>query len=448
MPWMNAQTETQKQLVQEQLATVAAHLDTRHEAILMAWRAMGENDPDLSTGSLLSRTQFNDHIPDILDSFSRRLQAWPSPISTQVQQQEHKGMVAHGLHRWQQGFRLRELTREWGYLQLCIVEELEGYSQTHPHLEPMVIATALKALTHLCVAGVSDSADQYWQLHQDEAAGHVRDLEQALAALNTLESSRASGWHQAAHDLRGGLFKVSMASMILNAQNVPEPDRVQTIASLQKSVSLMDDMLNDLVDLARLDAGHEQRLVAPFDAAVLLSDFCLTMQPVADAQRLFLRWEGAESLPVEGDSAKVQRIVQNLVLNALKYTQHGGIVVMWESRKESDAEGWMVSVQDTGPGFHGDLGLPMANQLRKATQGAHDVEDQARTSGTSTNQDEVAVTRVSQSPHHSLHQQAGEGIGLSIVKGLCDLLDATLELETHSGQGSTFRVTFPSRYNS
>jgi signal transduction histidine kinase len=217
---------------------------------------------------------------------------------------------------------------------------------------------------------------------------------------------------------------------------------------LQKSVSLLHVMLNDLADLARLDAGHEQRVVAPFDAARLLSDFCLTMQPVADSKGLFLRCEGPESLPVEGDSAKVQRILQNLVLNALKYTQHGGIVVMWESRQESDAEGWMVSVQDTGPGFQGDLGLPMANQLRKATQGAHDVEDQARAKGTSTNQDEVAVTRVSQSAHHPLHQQAGEGIGLSIVKGLCNLLDATLELETRNGQGSTFRVTFPRHYNS
>ena len=105
-------------------------------------------------------------------------------------------------------------------------------------------------------------------------------------------------------------------------------------------------------------------------------------------------------------------------------------------------------MQDTGPGSHGDLGIPMAKQLTKATQGAHDVENQARAEGTSTNQDEPAVTWASQSRHPLLHPQAGEGIGLSIVKGLCDLLDATLELETHSGQGSTFRVTFPHYYNS
>lgn len=438
---MNSQDKTQ-----EQLTALATHLHQRRAAILEAWRAVVDNDPDLTTGSALSRTQFNDHLPDILDSFARRLQSWPAETSTPVQEQEHKGITSHGLHRWQQGFRLRELTREWGYLQLCIVDEVESYARAHSELEPTVIATALRALTHLCIAGVSDSTDQYWQLHQTEAAGHVRDLEQALASLMEIENARAAGWHQAAHDLRGGLTVVTMASSVLNEDDVSEPNRLQTTAILQKSVSSLHDMLNDLIALARMEAGHEQRTIAPFDAAVLLGDFCLTMQPVADSQGLFLKCEGPDLLPVEGDRAKVQRILQNLVLNALKYTQQGGIVIAWESRKESDADRWMVSVQDTGTGLDAAPGVPMADQLREATQDAHEVEHKATASGTSSNQDEPAVTLASQSPRRPFQQQTGEGIGLSIVKSLCDLLDATVELETGSGQGSTFRVTFPSFY--
>jgi hypothetical protein len=57
---MNSPTETQ-----EQLAALSAHLGARRPAILEAWRAVVDNDPDLTTGSSLSRTQFNDHIPDI-----------------------------------------------------------------------------------------------------------------------------------------------------------------------------------------------------------------------------------------------------------------------------------------------------------------------------------------------------------------------------------------------
>ncbi len=436
---MNSQTKTQ-----EQLAALAHHLHAKRDAILEAWRVAVDNDPDLTTGSALSRTQFNDHLPDILNAFARRLHAWPAEINTQVQEQEHKGISSHGRHRWQQGFRLRELTKEWGYLQLCLIDELKAYAEAHREVGPSVIATALESLTHLCVAGVSESADQYWQLHQAEAAGHVRDLERALTALQAIENARAAGWHQAAHDLRGSLSVVAVASKLLNEQDVPESDRLHTATVLQRSVSTLHDMLNNLIDLARLDAGHEQRTVAPFDAAVLLNDLCLTMQPVADSRGLFLRGEGPASLPVEGDRAKVQRILQNLVLNALKYTQHGGIVFTWEIRKETEAERWMVTVQDTGPGFHADTGIPVANQLREATQDAHDVENEATASGTSSNQDERAMTVASQSD--PLHQQAGEGIGLSIVKGLCDLLDATLELESSKGKGSTFRVTFPCFY--
>jgi hypothetical protein len=59
--------------------------------LLEAWRATVNDDPDLTTGSQLSRTLFNDHIPDILDSFALRLQAWPNDIDVQVQQQESQG---------------------------------------------------------------------------------------------------------------------------------------------------------------------------------------------------------------------------------------------------------------------------------------------------------------------------------------------------------------------
>lgn len=432
---------------QEQLTALASHLTARRAAILEMWRAAVDSDPDLTTGSSLSRTLFNDHIPAILDAFTHRLQAWPEKTSLSVQQEEHTGIISHGLHRWQQGFRLRELTREWGYLQLSLVDEIENYAKAHPELEPTVIATALRALTHLCVAGVSDSAEQYWQLHQAQAVGHVRDLERGLAAVSEIEKARAAGWHQAAHDLRGSLSMVVMASELLSREDAVKPDGVPYADLLQKSVSSLHGMLSDLLALARLEAGHEQRKVAPFDAAALLNDFCLTTQPVAEANGLYLKCEGPSSLLVEGDRTKVQRIIQNLVLNALKYSQQGGVVISWERRKESDADRWMLTVQDSGPGFHQDSGIPMADRLYEATQNAHAVEDDATANNTSTNQDKRAATVASQSPAYPFHQQAGEGIGLSIVKGLCDLLDATLELETSSGQGSTFRVTFPSSYN-
>src|SRR5690606_353537 len=158
-----------------------------------------------------------------------------------------------------------------------------------------------------------DSTEQYWQLQQTEAAGHLRELEQALNAVNEIENARATGWYQATHDLRGGLSAVEIASWVLNEKDVEEQDRLQTADMLQKSVTTLHDMFDNLINLARLDAGQEQRTLAAFDAGVLLSDFCLTMQPLAQTHGLYLKSDGPPSLPVEGDRTKVQRIVQNLV---------------------------------------------------------------------------------------------------------------------------------------
>lgn len=324
------------------------------------------------------------------------------------------------------------------------MNELDSYADQHRDLDATVIAAALRILTHLCVTGISDSAEEYWKLNQAEAAGHIRDLAQGLAAVNEIEKARAAGWYQATHDLTGSMSMVVMASKLLHQEEGVESNRVKYAGLLEKSVSTVQTMLSDLIDLARLDAGHELRNVEPFDVAVLLDDFCLGMQPIAEAYGLYLKSEGTRPLLVEGDAIKVQRIVQNLVLNALKYSHQGGVTVSWESRKESDGERRMVSVQDTGPGFGMDQGIPLANRFREATQHAHQVETDATAAGTSSNQDKPATTVASQSPPR--HKQAGEGIGLSIVKGLCDLLEATLELETAPGQGSTLRVTFPRTY--
>lgn len=429
----------------EQLSALASHFAEQRDSILQRWRTMTENVPELTIAPSLTRLQFNDHIPGVLDALAYKLRTWPSEESAQAQQEEKEQVTGHGLQRWQQGYQLRELTLEWGYLQMCLMEELEDYALAHPDLEPQVMPTARRALAHLCWDGISDSTTQYWRLHQAEAAGHVRDLEQALASLNELDRVRAEAWREAAHDLRGSVTVVKGAASMLQTDLVPEPIRLQLFDMLERSVSSLHEMLNDLMSLARLEAGHEQRHVAPFDAAILLADFCTTSLPLAHARGLFLKMEGTDSLPVEGDRAKIQRILQNLLLNALKYTQRGGVTVIWGAGGDRDTKRWMFCVQDTGPGLEAGASTPLARQLHEATQTAHEVDDIDR-------QDTVAghiahaPTVPAQSQTLPASQQPGEGVGLSIVKRLCELLDASLELETSPGEGSTFRVILPRRY--
>jgi signal transduction histidine kinase len=173
----------------------------------------------------------------------------------------------------------------------------------------------------------------------------------------------------------------------------------------------------------------------------MLHEFCDSIRPLAAERNLFLKAEGPAALTVVGDSAKILRIAQNLVLNALKVTEHGGVCVQWQERNDAGAQQWVLCVQDTGPGFQPQSpAAPLESALRQATKDSHELDASAGSRA------EPAATLKSQSDPRSLSVPAGEGIGLSIVKRLCELLDASLELETASGAGTTFRVVLPRAY--
>jgi signal transduction histidine kinase len=280
-------------------------------------------------------------------------------------------------------------------------------------------------------------------LQQAEAASRVSDLERGLQDLQILEQQRAEVCREAAHDLRGTVGVITTASAVIASDNVPDPARARFAQLLRRNVASLRELLVDLMDLARLEAGQEQRKIAPFDAAQLLRDFCESVRYAASEHNLSLEAEGVESLPVEGDAIKVQRIVQNLALNAIKVTARGGVRITWQPHEVSDVPQWMVCVQDTGPGLDSVHAAPLASVLKQATIAAQDIDVRAMLAGEAVDRAEPAATLASQS---TISYGGGEGIGLSIVKRLCELLDASLELQSVPGTGTTFRVIFPQRY--
>jgi signal transduction histidine kinase len=223
--------------------------------------------------------------------------------------------------------------------------------------------------------------------------------------------------------------------------------REKFLGLLQKNVASLYSLLEDVMDLARLQAGHEHREVKPFDAGLVLRELCDRMQPMAAERGLFLRADGPDTLPVEGDAVKAQRIAQNLLLNALKYTVRGGVTVSWGDSRENDPERWMLCITDTGPGFHAGPGAPIAGALEEATEEARHVDETARR-GPDDVQDDPSSQSVPPTDPRPVHQVRGEGIGLAIVKRLCELLDSTIEMDSTLGEGSTIRIVFPRSYGS
>jgi len=427
------------QKTDEQLAAMASHFSTRRAAILQAWRDAVNADRELSAPSSLPRTLFNDHIPELLDAFEKSLHNGSRQERLVAAEERKEDAASHGLQRWQQGYHLREVTREWGHLQLCLVSELEEYSTAHYDLEPSTMPTAWRALAILCSQGVSESTTQYFHLQQVEAEGHVRDMEQTLDEVRALDRRRLDLFRQAAHDLRGNVGVVKNVSSGLTHDAIPEAMRPEFLRLLERSVSSLHSMLDEVMDLTRLQAGHELRDVKSIDVAVLLQELLENLQPQAMERGLFLNADGAETLIIDGDAVKVRRIAQNLLLNALKYTRAGGVTMGWGDSRNNDAKRWMLWVQDTGPGFHAGPGAPLAEALKDATAESKQVDEHS-SRVTQESKDQLADRR-------PVHQEPGEGIGLSIVKRLCELLDASMELESKPGMGATFRVIFPRHYD-
>jgi signal transduction histidine kinase len=431
----------------DQLVALASHLNQRRDSILATWRNEVNRDRRLTNTSALSSAQFYDHIPAILDAFERNLSARETADLLDATEDQKEIAAEHGLHRWHHGYNQQEVMREWGHLHLCLVGELESYDAAHLELPRDVMAFARLTLARLCSDGVNESASRYARMQQVEAASRVRDLELALAQLRELDRQRADTWREAAHDLRGKLGVVKSVTEVLNDDRVPESERGEFRMMLQQGVSSLQALLEDLIVLSRLEAGHDQRNIARFDAGAMLEGLCAAMKPMATERNLFLELEGPSLFMVQGDAVKTQRIAQNLLLNAIKYTEQGRVKIGWGEVAPHAYERWMLYVQDTGPGFEDGSVTPLAEAIKKSTEEVQVVEQEAQKAGQDSTFVAPAPVLSSESVHRPDYQAPGEGIGLSIVKKLCELLDASLEFETERGKGSTFRVILPRRYD-
>ncbi len=433
------------------LTAVAAHMVQRRDALIQAWRDAVTADPALKSGNALPAAQLLDHIPGLLEDYEQRLAATANADTEQIQreaQTQRADAEAHGLHRWQQGFDLAEVIRELSQLNECVVAELHQYAQAHPDADRRVTAVAHKIWAKQIGASISASASHYFKLQQLEASGHIKDLEHALETLQELERRRAQLWQQAAHDLRGNLGVVANVAAALTSPKVTdEHARHAFLVMLERNIRALHYLLKDVTTLARLQGGLERISVARTDAGAMLRDLCNSMEPYARERGLYLKFSGVEPFWVDGDAVKIWRVAQNLVINAIKCTRAGGITVAWQDCGSGDPDRWSIEVADTGPGLDAGARSRLTVALEAAT-------DQAAQVAASDSNGEVAHAQPGAASVPPPTGKPGgpqgdaEGIGLSIVKRLCELLNATIEVAAADGVGTKFRILLPRSYPS
>src|SRR6478736_1208365 len=303
----------------------------------------------------------------MLDAFEFRLRSRPGGANARAADGDKKNEgVKHGLHRWQQGYRLQELINECGHLQLCLHEELGRVAEKDPEIEPATRAEAQRQIMALVNDAISESAGQYERMQRAEAAGHIGDLRGALASANEIEHRRTTLIHQAVHDLNSDVLGVTLAANLLAQTRGKVEQQDEFTIMLKNGMAGLTGMLGELMELARLEAGQETRKIAAFDAAALLTELCAAHQPFALERRLLLGTQGPDRLEVEGDAEKTRRLAKNLLGNALKYTPCGSVDVTWGVDKET----WWLMVKDTGPGMLSGPGTPLVTALQDATASA------------------------------------------------------------------------------
>lgn len=222
------------------------------------------------------------------------------------------------------------------------------------------------------------------------------------------------------HELRTPLNSILGFSDVLlaNPQNLNDKQR-RYVTHIQSSGRTLLNLINDVLDLAKIESGKMEVHPTEFSVADLVERSVGAMLPLAEKKNIDLGWEVDSELPVlEQDNGKMQQILSNLLSNAIKFTPEGGRVRVKAEMRSS--ERFALTVADTG------IGIPLEDQERifeKFRQGA----------------------AVSGQRENLTREYEGTGLGLSITKELAKLLGGEIHLQSEFGKGSLFVVELPLR---
>jgi signal transduction histidine kinase len=268
-----------------------------------------------------------------------------------------------------------------------------------------------KMLRHLTdVQGELRQANTTLDLKVDELA----QLNMRLYEMNRLKSDFLATM---SHELRTPLNSIIGFSDVLGSIKSLDEKQKRYVQNIQKSGRMLLDMINDILDLAKIESGKMEVRLSEFPIEDLITVQCDMARPLAERKNIDVDCDIEHGLPLMfQDQGKVQQILNNLLSNAIKFTPEGGRIVI--SARRSNEGALLLSVADTG------IGIAEADQtsiFEKFRQGG------AVLSGGD------AMTR----------EHSGTGLGLSIVKELCKLLGGEVYLQSQLGKGSTFTVELP-----
>ena len=210
------------------------------------------------------------------------------------------------------------------------------------------------------------------------------------------------------HEIRTPMNAILGYSQILLRDAALHPFQRDALATISHSSDHLLHLINEILDLSKIDAGRMELEPSDFDLVALVRELAALFQHPCEEKKLGLRVEGLDDrriLPLRGDGGKLRQVLINLLGNAVKFTEHGRVTLRVTAH-ENDA--WEFAVSDTG------MGIPEKAQL-------------------------AIFNPFQQGP--GARGQGGTGLGLTIARRQVELMGGKLEVRSEPDKGSTFFFT-------
>jgi signal transduction histidine kinase len=318
-------------------------------------------------------------------------------------------------------FTIRLLARPLSQLQAGITSARNG------RLEPIQVSRTGDEVEFLgesfngMIAALASSQKALLE-HQELLEKRINDrTDQLVAATRTAQAaSQAKSEFLAnmSHELRTPMNGViGMLDIALDRDLSPElSEQLQTA---QRCAYSLLSLLNDILDLSKIEAGKMTLEKVPFDLRALLEDCVKAHQPKASQNSVTLRVVVSPDVPREivGDPLRIRQVIANLVSNAVKFTEHGSVTVRVGGQFTQPGQITLqIKVQDNGTGIPADKLLCIFDKFTQA---------------------DGTISR----------KFGGTGLGLAITRSLVELHGGTIDVQSDLGRGSTFTATLKCEAN-
>jgi len=242
------------------------------------------------------------------------------------------------------------------------------------------------------------------------------EIEDKAERLRRADEMKSRFLSNTSHELRTPLSSIRALAQLLLARLDGEltEEQERQVKFIEKAAVDLSELVNDLLDLAKIEAGKVEVFAAPVVVENLFRALKGMLRPLVDEARVDLVFEPSEDVaPFDSDEGKIAQVLRNFISNALKFTEQGEVRVT--AGLDGGADEIRLSVHDTG------IGISPENL-------------------------QLIFEEFSQIEHPLQRRSKGTGLGLPLCRKLADLLGGRVEVDSRVGEGSTFSLVLPRRF--